>query len=656
MTTSATSTRSIQVSDLLRYRLLEDHAIQPGGERIAFVASQASGERHRYATAIWLTGVNGGEPERLTDGDSASQPRWRPDGGAIAYVGDAGNGARIQIREMSTGQTTEITAIAGGVAGFAWAPDGQSLVVAASNVAPGPAPEVKRITRVHYKNDGLGLLPEHRSRLWLVQLSDPASARQLTSVDEDDVNAVFSPDGASIAFNRTRPSENGSAPFMDVYALDLASGAELNLTRGAGPCFGPSWSPDGSTIAYIGHTEPADIWWGKSFEVWTVPAAGGDRRHVTSGFAEICARAVFGDPWRGIPLPKAVWSDDGAHLFFTATVGGNVHLFTCPSGGGEVRQLTSGRSVVTDFDLAGEVIVYGRMASDAPADLWRTSVSGGEPTQITALNAALLAEARPSASELISFASFDGQTIEAWLLPPADFDPAGMTKHPLVLSIHGGPHAAYGEAYHHSFQSFSGVGAFVLYVNPRGSQGYGEDFAKSVIGDWGGGDYRDIMAAIDHVAARGRVDTTKMMAWGTSYGGFMTTWMAGQTDRFAAICSLLPVTDLLSMYGTSDIGHYFVPYEMGARPWEDEERYRRMSPITYAANVTTPIMLIHHEQDLRCPIGQSEQYFVMLKTMGKEVEFVRIEDASHGIVPPARAHSELYGLELAHEWFARHTG
>lgn len=647
--------RPVQIDDMLRYRLLEEHVLNPDGVQIAMTVSSASGEGRKYQSAIWLTDVNGREPRRLTGGEVDNKPRWSPDGGKLAFLSDRGDGPQIRVLDLSGGESTAVSAVPGGVGDYEWSPDGSSFVIVAANVAPAGTPEVRRITRVHYKNDGLGLLSEDRAHLWLLPAGG-GGLRQLTDGDEDDLNPAWSPDGGSISFNRTRPSAGGSAPFMDVCVVDIASGAVRNLTNGAGPCFGARWSPDGRTLAYIGHTEPNDIWWGKNFEVWTVPAAGGERRLVNEGFTDICARAVFGDPWRGIPLPKAMWSTAGDRLFFIATVGGSVHLFSAASSGGDVQPLTSGRSAVTDFDVVSDTVVFGRMSSSEPTELFRTSTTGGEPAQITSLNAALLDEMQPGEAELISFASFDGTTIEAWLQPPAGFDPNGNSTHPLVVSIHGGPHAAYGEAYHHSFQSLAGAGAFVLYVNPRGSQGYGEEFAKLCIADWGGGDYQDIMAAVDYVIARGRVDPSRLAAWGASYGGFMTTWMAGQTDRFAAICSVIPVTDLISFYGTSDIGHYFTPFEMGAQPWEDRERYVRMSPLTYADRVTTPLLLVHHEQDLRCPIAQSEQYFVTLKSLGKTVEFVRIDQASHGIVPPARAHAELDGLELAHDWFRRYIG
>jgi dipeptidyl aminopeptidase/acylaminoacyl peptidase len=561
----------------------------------------------------------------------------------------------VQLLDLSGGEPAAITDLPGGASGFAWAPDGKSLAVVATGEEAPANRDARRFTTIHYKNDGLGLLKEQHARLWLVCEDGAAAPRQLTATDQEDSNPIFSPDGKTIAFNRSRPSAHGSAPFNDVWTIDLASGKETNLTDGRGPCFGPTFAPDGATIAFVGHTEPNDIWWGKNFGVWTMPVTGGAPLDATSEFPHIAARAVFGDPWRGIPWPAAHWTQDGRILVFVATVGGSVHLFAADLiDRTEPRQLTSGRIVVTDFALAGDQVIFGAMDSDHPTDLWRVALSGGAPVQLTHLNDELIAEQAVGPAELIRFESFDGQATEAWLLAPAGFDPNGKQTYPLVLSIHGGPHGAYGEAFHHAFRVFAAAGYFVLYVNPRGSQGYGEAFAKQVIGDWGGGDFRDMMTAVERVLARGRVDARRLYAWGASYGGFMTSWIAGQTDRFAAICSVVPVTDLLSFYGTSDIGHYFGPYEMGAQPWEDRARYERMSPITYAANVTSPLLLVHHEEDQRVPISQSEQFFVTLKAMGKEVEFLRIAEASHGIVPPARAHAEVIGLEAALDWFARH--
>jgi dipeptidyl aminopeptidase/acylaminoacyl peptidase len=652
-----TSTRRPLTSrDLLRYRLLEDHVLSPDGSQVAFTVTTVEGDDHRYRSAIWLISTEGGDLRQLTDDEtSATSPRWRPDGRALAFRSDCGDVSQVSLLDLAGGEPSQLTSLGAGVSDFAWSPDGRSLVVVSpGQEKPDPNSATRHVTRLHYKGDGVGLLPDLHNHLWLVPIDGNTPPRQLTDTGEDDASPAWSPDGSRIAFNRTRPSQAGSAPFSDIWVLDVATGEERNLTDGRGPCFGPAWSPDGTTLAFAGHTEPNDIWWGKDYGIWTIPAAGGDATEITAGFGRIAARAVFGDPWRGIAWPSARWSADGRRLFFLATRGGEVHVHTAPATGGDVRPLTEGRAVVTDLAVGNSGIVFSRMTGTEPADLWSVPVAGGGPKRLTDLNRDLLNEVAIAEAERFCFDSHDGRSIEAWLLPPANFDPTGSAKHPLVLSIHGGPHGAYGEAFHHSFQTFSAVDCFVLYVNPRGSQGYGEEFALSVIGDWGGGDFKDLMAAIDHVLARGRVDPTRLGAWGTSYGGYMTSWIAGNTDRFAAIVSCLPVTDLISFYGTSDIGHYFAPFEMGCQPWEDRDRYVRMSPLTYAEKVVTPLLLVHHEQDLRCPIAQSEQFYTTLKSLGRVVEFLRVDDASHGVVPPKRAHSELIDLEAAHDWFGRY--
>ena len=644
-------------ADLREYRLLEEHVVSPDGTQVAYTVSTVEGDELRYLSAIWLAEIATGVSRQITFGEKGdSAPRWRPDGKTIGFISDRGDGPQVHQLVINGDEITAVTAISGGVSGYSWSPDGGQLAVVATGEKPVAKQDSRRITNIHYKNDGLGLLSGAHVHLWIVDVGGSGLVRQLTSADQDDMNPVWRPDGTAIAFNRARPSEGGSAPFNDIWTIEIGTGNEENLTQGRGPCFGPTFSPDGKTIAFVGHTEPNDIWWGKNFTVWTVPAGGGSVKHVTEGFKEIAARAVFGDPWRGIPWPAALWSADGSSLHFVSTVGGNAHLYSVPADGSSApKAITSGRRVVTDFSIGGETIVFGAMSSTQPTDLFVLPTDSAAPSRLTDLNADFITSKSLAEAELIDFASFDGQATQAWLQPPTGFVPNSSQIYPLVISIHGGPHGAYGEAFHHSFQTFASHGYFVLYVNPRGSQGYGEEFAKQCIGDWGGGDYQDIMAALDHVIARGSVDTNRLYSWGASYGGFMTTWMAGQTDRFAAICSVIPVTDLISFYGTSDIGHYFAPFEMGGQPWEVRDRYVAMSPITHAANVTSPILLVHHENDLRCPISQSEQYFVTLKAMGKKVEFLRISEASHGIVPPARAHAEVIGLEAALDWFARYS-
>ena len=653
---TTTETHPVTSQDLLRYRLLEDQVVSPDGAQVAYVLSTVEGEDLRYRGAIWLMPAQGGEARQLTSGEKGDGlPRWRPDGGALAFRSDRGAGAQVFILDLAGGEARPATAFKSGVSDFAWSPNGQSLaVVTPGDIDASATPPTRRITRLHYKGDGVGFLPEHRSHLWLVDVIG-AEPRQLTGGDEDDGAPAWSPDGRRLAFTRTRPASHGAAPFMDIWTLDVETGRERNLTAGRGPCFQPAWSPDGGSIAFAGHTEPNDIWWGKDYGIWTIPADGGDARELTAGFGRIAACVVLGDPLRGIPWPGAQWSADGERLFFLASVDGTCHVHEVPVSGGDVRALTRGRQVVLDFSASAETIIFRAMATDEPLELWRIPIGGGDAERLTDLHRSFRVDRTLVKAEKFTFPSDDGLEIEAWLMPPAGYEAQEDRARPLILSIHGGPHGAYGEAYHHGFQVLTGAGYFVLYVNPRGSQSYGENFARLCIGDWGGGDYRDLMAAVDYVLSRGEVDDARLGAWGASYGGFMTTWIAGQTERFAAIVSGVPVTNLISFFGTSDIGHYFTPFEMGGvTPWQDRDRYLRMSPLTYVDRVTTPLLLVHHENDMRVPVGQSEEFFASLKSLDRVVEFLRVDDASHGIVPPARAHANLIDLDASLDWFGRY--
>ncbi len=449
------SGRPITPRDLLRYRLLEDQALSPDADQVAYTLATIESDDHRYQSAIWLIPTAGGEPRRLTHGDKGdSSPRWRPDGNALAFRSDRGNESQVYVLDLAGGEPHAVTSLGAGISDFAWSPNGRALVVVSpGDEKPDPKPATRRVTRLHYKGDGVGLLPDLHSHLWLIDLTGGDPPRQLTNTDEDDSNPAWSPDGTRIAFNRTRPSAGGSAPFSDIWVLDVASGEERNLTDGRGPCFGPRWSPDGATLAFAGHTDPGDIWFGKDYGIWTIPAFGGDAKEVTAGFAFTAARAVFGDPWRGMPWPSAHWNAAGTELYFLATVGGTVHLHAVPARGGEVRQLTDGRAVITDLSVAGDGIVYGRMSSTEPTDLWHLTKAGDDPERLTNLNGGPLQGLTIVEAELIRFDSHDGTPIEGWLIPPAGLRSQRTASIPAGPLIHGGPTAPTARRINHAFQT-----------------------------------------------------------------------------------------------------------------------------------------------------------------------------------------------------------
>ncbi len=651
------SKRRVEIADMLRYQIVDDPQPDPAGDRVAYTVVTIEGPELLYHSAVWIAPTTGGEPRRITwSANGESRPRWSPDGRMIAVLSGVSAGG-LRLIDPDDGSSREIATIPGGVSDFAWSPDGRTLVVVGSGVeTPARPPEQLRITALHYKGDTLGLQTGSVNHLWLVQSDGSAAPHQLTYGGAADSAPSWSPDGRSVAFTRTRPAAGVGAPFDDVWVVDAKSGAERNLTAGHGPCFRPVWSPDGRSLAWAGHEDPNDIWWARNFGIWMMDADGGEPRELTREFDRTCFQAVFREPFRGVPWPTARWTADGRRLVFVATIGGTCHLHAVPANGGPVEPLTAGAQVICGFEPSSRGIAYCAMTGVEPPELWWMPADGLEPRRLTSHNMALMSELAVVKPEPFRFASPAGDEIEGWTLAPPTFEADGPSKRPLVLIIHGGPHTAFGESYHHSLQCLASAGYVVAYVNPHGSQGYGQAFAFRVMGDWGGVDFDDVMAGVDHLlATRADVDAARLAAVGMSYGGYMTCWIAGHTERFAAIVSALPITDLISFFGTSDIGHSWLPFEMkGALPWENRDRYVRMSPLTYVERVTTPLLLIHHEEDLRCPIAQSEQFYTSLKVLGKEVEFLRIAEASHAIAPTSRAHADLIDDEATHDWLARH--
>jgi dipeptidyl aminopeptidase/acylaminoacyl peptidase len=332
---------------------------------------------------------------------------------------------------------------------------------------------------------------------------------------------------------------------------------------------------------------------------------------------------MMGDPQR------PVWFPDGRSLLFVATDGGDTGIYRATLDG-DVSNVVGGARACVSFSVSGDGDTLAFLAGDPtrPHEIVVADARGGGERRLTRHTDALLAEVETRPAERIEYASAGGARIEGWLIKPAGFDPS--QKYPLMLKIHGGPHGTYGNAFFHEFQLLVAQGYVLLYVNPRGSQGYGEEFAQCIRADWGNLDYADIMAGVDHAIAQGYVDPQRLAAGGASYGGYMTCWLLGHTDRFKAIVTERVVSNLASFWGTSDIGPTFGAWEMGGKtPREDPETYARCSPITEMDRAITPTLIIHGEMDLRCPMEQSEQAFIVLKRAGVPVEFVRYPDESH---------------------------
>lgn len=675
--------RTITIEDLYRFKFVSRPRISPDGQRVAMVVTTIDEHKHEYRSAIWVAPVDGGEARRFTTGSAnAHSPSWSPDGRFLAFVsereGDAiaekegkeqkklGKGKpQIWILPMEGGEAYQLTFMEHGASSPVWSPDGKSVLF---NAQVGPAdeetadgkklPKVRVIDNLWHKLDGVGFIYEHRSHLFLLPASG-GTPQQLTDGDWDDGDAAWSPDGSQIVFASDRSADRWRIPGADIYTLAISDGktGELRcLTDSTLGCGSPSWSPDGKTIAFLAAAKFRSA--GHMY-LYTLPASAEHAQptNLTAEFDGSCMDWTNSDIGDEHLMPAPVWSADGLELYVLASYHGASRVYVIPSSGAgkEPATLTPGEVHVRDFsaDAASNKLALLIGSTTYPQEVFvRSTTSDGELKRISSFNDALFEELLLVAPEYMPFKGADGWDIDGWILKPHNFDP--NKKYPLVVEIHGGPHTQYGYGFFHEMQMLVAEGYVVFFTNPRGSCGYGYEFALAVRGAWGEKDSYDIMLGVDELLKRGYIDEQRMGVTGGSYGGFMTNWLIGHNDRFKVAVTDRCVYNLASMFGSGDIGWDLGYDNLETTPWESLEKYMHMSPANYVQNMHTPLLIIHSEQDLRCPIEQAEQLFTALKWMGREVRMVRFEGQSHGLSRGGHPKLRLERLHHIRDWFAKY--
>ena len=638
---------------------VSDPAVSPDGERIAFARSWIEGESGGEAearTQIMMSDGSEGDPGPFTAGSKDSLPRFSPDGSTVAFL-RKDDKKRRQVWLISTagGEARQLCELQGGVDDIVWSPDSTSLVVV-SDVDPDAKPDadeldhvprVKVARRIRYREDGGGWRGDTFRQLFVVD-ADTGESRQLTSTEGDNWSPVWSPDGTSIAYVCDAEEGRDIRDVSGAYVVAAAGGEPKRWSDGLATVVRPAWSPDGGKIAILGSEDPEAV---VSNQGWIYLLESGKApRRLTDD--TIKPQAGYGGA--ASSATQLRWTVDGS-LLLVADARSESYIYRVSVEDGKATRVVGGTGQWTaaSFDAVGHRAAAVLSSPGSPSDVYSVDLSDGITEQLTDYDRDYFKD-HPAATVERFSVSRGGVDMDSRLYLPPDFDPSG--RYPLVLTVHGGPQNAYYDNFNASQQVLATNGYLALAVNPRGSSTYGVDFMKAVLQDWGGEDFLDLLAAVDEVVSRPYVDGDRLGITGYSYGGYMSAWAIGQDTRFKAAVVGAPCIDLTSMYGTSDIGVTFGEVEWGGSRHEALEAYLAHSPITYVGRVETPVLLLHGEDDVRCPIGQSEQYFVALKRLGKAVEMVRFPGCSHGFLRsgPPNLREEYMARMLA--WFDRYLG
>jgi dipeptidyl aminopeptidase/acylaminoacyl peptidase len=627
--------------DVFDLQWVSDPQISPDGRSIAYVRMAYDIKTDRPRGVIWLVGVDGKHARPLSAAVHSASPRWSPDGTRLAYLGAGADGStQLFVYWTDSGATAAISNFLDSPSGLAWSRDGRRLaftmpVAAERKPLKVDLPEApknakwaeppKLIDRMVFRADGEGYLPNVFTQLFIIG-ADGGAARQLTQGDFDTQGAPsFTVDGNSILISANRRTDADYEPLdSEIYRVDLSDGTIHALTDRRGPDTHPVASPDGKHIAYLGFDDKRLGY--QATQLYVMDTDGSHSHSLTAALD----RDAAAPHWTGDSRQVIFQYDDhGSGKIAAIDLGGKMRILAGDMGGADVTRPYSGGSFSSAANGANIRFAYTRSAALAPAAL-ATGTSSSDIVTLMAQSDTVLSQRTLGAVEEISFdSSVDGRRIQGWIVKPPLFDAA--KKYPLLLEIHGGPFASYGPSFAAEIQLYAAAGYVVLYMNPRGSTGYGEEFADLIHHDYPNNDFGDLMSGVDAVIGRGYVDTERLFVTGGSGGGVLTAWIVGHTDRFRAAVVVKPVINWTSFVLTADMTNYFYRYWFDGFPWDNEQSYWKRSPLAFVGNVHTPTMLMTGEVDYRTPSSEAEQFYEALKLRKIDTALVRVPNASHDI-------------------------
>lgn len=652
--------RRLRAEDIAAIALPQSPAISPDAETVVYAVKRMQLAENRYTSHLLRVPLRGGRPVRLTHGAHLdTSPCMSPDGRHVAFLSDRDGGTNVWLLPTDGGEARRLTSLTGAVARLTWRPDGRALLVVhrpddrPDESTRAKRPTYKHVTRLSRKLDGDGWFSGARWHAYVVHVAS-GRVRQVTKGEFDVGDACFSPDGTHVAFvANLEPDADRWIDQSHLYVARAMGGRPKRVSRRGGPKLFVLW--DGDALITAGHFGGPGEWIRHDMAIHEVRVRDGRQRALTKPLRSWPDNHTASDTAALGPAAPVVYEDGGAaRLAFSVQEEGASHVYSIPRAGGRPR-----------LELGGSVNVYGLSATrrgtcalaattmrDA-GDIYSLTLDGSRAAhRLTETNRAFFRRTRLTEPEEVKFAS-GRRRVHGWILKPPGF--RKDRSYPMLLEIHGGPMAQYGYVFFFEMHLLAARGYVVVFSNPRGSSGYGTAWMKAIDrGRWGTVDYEDLMAVTDSMARKRYVDTHRMGVLGGSYGGYMTTHIVGRTRRFRAAVTQRQAGNRLIHFGMSDFGWYGAFATGGAMPWERPMRYLKLSPNYRAGDIRTPLLIIHSEQDHRCPIVEGEELFTFLEVQGKTVEMVAFEGESHGLSRGGKPQNRLERLRRILDWFDRY--
>ncbi|TRM11795.1 S9 family peptidase [Lentibacillus cibarius] len=661
------SKRALTADDLKRINVVSDPQLKPDGSAFAFVSTTANDDND-YTSQLFLQSLEDAQPRQWTFGDAKNiHPRFSPDGNMMVFQSDRSGVPQLWLVHTDGGEAKQLTTFKNGAVDPEWSPDGKRIIFSApleeqddvSKQRELSEDERKKekeekskqplvVNRLKYKSDVKGFHDDKRTQLVQYDL-ETETFEQLTTAPTHHHLEDIAPDGKHILFSANLDEDEDYELTNDLYLLNLPTKETTMLTNGNGQYGNARFSPNGEKVACFGHEFAYKV--ATLNDLYIFDIASGERTCLSDKWDFQLGDAMIDDTRMGQSEAGPVWNADSTHLLFLGTDSGATSLYQVDLSG-EWSMVYENNNHVFGFANNHDALVLGISNPTEPGNFYQLN-RDGQVTQLTDVNREFLNDVALSEPETLTFQANDGWQIQGWLLRPYGFEQG--KKYPFILEVHGGPHAMYGQTFFHEMQLLAAKGYVVLYTNPRGSHGYGQEFVNACRADYGGSDYTDLMAAVDYALENyDFIDHDRLGVTGGSYGGFMTNWIVGHTNRFKAAVTQRCISNWLSFYGVSDIGYFFTKWELGKSLLEDPQALWDFSPLKYTENMETPLLIVHGEKDYRCPIEQGEQLFITLKQLRKEVEFVRFPDANHELSRSGKPDMRIERLQHITRWFEQY--